>query len=42
MSEYPKPVNKECTKKILDQIDNSICKIKGTEGKTYMGLLFLI
>jgi len=42
MSECPKPVSKEYTEIILDQIDNSICKIKGTEGKTYMGLLFLI
>ena len=35
-------MSKECTEKILDQIDNSICKIKGNEGKTYMGLLCLI
>ena len=42
MSEYPKPVSKECTEKILDQIYNSICKIKGIDGKTYIGLLCLI
>ena len=42
MSECPKPVSKECTEKILDQIDNSICKIRGNNGKTYMGLLCLI
>ncbi len=30
MTEYPKPVSKECTEKILDQVDNSTCKIKGT------------
>ena len=39
MSEYPKPVGKECTKKILDQIDNSFCKIKGSERKYDIGLL---
>ena len=42
MSEYPKPVSKECSEIILDQIDNSICKIKGIDGKTYIGLLCLI
>ena len=42
MSECPKPVSKVCTEKILDQIDNSICKIKGSGGKNYMGLLCLI
>jgi len=28
MSEYPKPVSKECSEIILDQIDNSSVKLK--------------
>ena len=27
MEKYPKPVPKQCSKVILDQMDNSICKI---------------
>ena len=27
MEKYPKPVSKQCSKVILDQMDNSICKI---------------
>ena len=42
MSQYPKPVSKECTEKILSQIDNSICKIKGNNETIYIGLLCYI
>ena len=32
MENYLKPVSKLCTKKILDQMDNSIYKIKDKKG----------
>ena len=35
MEEYPKPISKECMKKILYQMDNSIYKIK--ENKRIIG-----
>ena len=42
MDEYPKPVSKECTKKIINQIDNSICKIEEIEGKSSFGFFCLL
>ena len=42
MSEHSKPVTRDCTKKILDQMDNSICIIKGKEGIFGFGFFFHI
>ena len=40
MEGYIKPVTKQCHKKILDQMNNSIYKIKENEGK--FGFTFLL
>ena len=39
MEDYPKPVSKQCTEKILKQIDNSIFKIKDKNGQFHIGFL---
>ena len=38
MEGYIKSVTKECHEKMLDQMNNSICTIKGKDGKTEIGL----
>ena len=42
MENYPKPVSKQCTKIILNQIDNSICKINEGKGVFHIGVLCYI
>lgn len=38
MDEYPKPVSKSCIEKILNQMNNSIYKIKGKDGEFQIGI----
>ena len=38
MEGYLKSVTKECHEKILDQMNNSICIIKGKDDKNEIGL----
>ena len=42
MEKYPKPVTKNTTQKILNQIDNSIYKINEKKGKFFIGFLSYI
>ena len=37
MEDYPEPVSEQCTKKILDQMNNSFYKIKEINGKFNLG-----
>ena len=38
MENYPKPVSIKCTQKILEQMENSICKILEKEGESKIGI----
>ena len=38
MENYPKPVSMKCTQKILEQMENSICKILEKEGESKIGI----
>ena len=42
MENYPKPINKECHKKIMKYLDNSIYKIKMMDGKYGIGFFCYI
>ena len=42
MNKYPKPITKQCTKIIIEQIDNSICKIKDNKGIDHVCFLCYI
>ena len=42
MDKYPKPVDKNITQKILNQIDNSVYKINEKNGKFFIGFLCYI
>ena len=37
MAEYIKPITKQCTKKLLDQMDNYFYKINEKEGEFSVG-----
>ena len=40
MEDYSKPLTKQCMKKILEQMENSIYKIKGKDKK--FGIAFFV
>ena len=42
MEDYPKPITKQCTKKILEQIDEAIYKINEKEGNNEIGVFIKI
>ena len=42
MEMYPKSVSKQCHQKILEQMNNSICIIKGKDRKNEIGLFCYI
>ena len=42
MEDYPEPVTKQCTRKILEQTDEAVYKINEKEGNSEIGVFIKI